>query len=301
MTDQEQKGNNSKKMSIGSKIKIISLIIFISPFLMLRPIYWLLNHYNLYMTYMDFINYVFNIIYIFSGTVFIFAVIIGLFKNAYHFMKHKSWKNTSKRIYLLFSISFLLFFVPPITSLLISKYAIGGCINYSYGYLVYATIILAVATAIIVSVFTEIGRMYINILVISGIISILVTMAWPDFYRSAASANHCMAPYNLKLIYKAEKEYHSRNGEYSASFEKLNWVHKDRDRFCYQLSDSAIFKPASEYEKYDCTLPPGIKPFVSKDRFLIIAVGNIDNDATLDVWSINEKKELKNLVDDVEN
>jgi hypothetical protein len=48
-------------------------------------------------------------------------------------------------------------------------------------------------------------------------------------------------------------------------------------------------------------LPKEFKPFVSKDRFLVLAVGNIDYDGTPDVWSIDEKGNLVNLVNDVKN
>ena len=49
-------------------------------------------------------------------------------------------------------------------------------------------------------------------------------------------------------------------------------------------------------------LPDNIKPFVEKDRFLAVAVGNIDWDKTADVWTISEKDgvcEPKNIVNDM--
>lgn len=111
-------------------------------------------------------------------------------------------------------------------------------------------------------------------------------------------AKHCIAAYNLKQLRMAEKEFFSKNGEFSTSFKNLNWDQQDR-YFCYELSESEISKPSKEY---NCSLPPaGVRPFVSKDHFLIVAVGNSDNDPTLDVWSIDEKGNLKNLVDDVRN
>jgi hypothetical protein len=44
----------------------------------------------------------------------------------------------------------------------------------------------------------------------------------------------------------------------------------------------------------------GIKPGIGGARFLIVAVGDPDEDGVLDVWSIDEQNNLVNLLDDLE-
>jgi len=45
--------------------------------------------------------------------------------------------------------------------------------------------------------------------------------------------------------------------------------------------------------------PVDSKPAISKAGFTCMAVGNIDKDDTLDVWSINDAKILENVQSDL--
>ena len=38
---------------------------------------------------------------------------------------------------------------------------------------------------------------------------------------------------------------------------------------------------------------------ITKNSFTFMAVGNLDNDMTCDVWTIDDSKELKNVINDI--
>ena len=58
--------------------------------------------------------------------------------------------------------------------------------------------------------------------------------------------------------------------------------------------NTEVFSPATN--DYHC---PGEYAHADKDSFTTAACGNVDNDATVDVWTINDARKLKNVVDDV--
>jgi len=112
---------------------------------------------------------------------------------------------------------------------------------------------------------------------------------------------------NLGAIYTAYTSYHSDNNTYpSAPFITLqgttfnclaiaDWEPKGNIRYNYNCMNTEVFSPAIN----DSPCPPGIATNATKDTFTIAACGNIDNDTTIDVWTIDDAKHLRNVVDDV--
>lgn len=140
--------------------------------------------------------------------------------------------------------------------------------------------------------------------IIWAFISIFILIAIPNFFRFSAYPTYCEAVGNLKAIYKMEKRFYSHNKRYAGDIEELGLNdkkltrHRKERRYAYFLSSEEVIQP-NRPKSGPYSTSPQITAFVEKDRFLIVAVGNIDNDATLDVWTIDEKKKLKNLVDDI--
>jgi len=207
-------------------------------------------------------------------------------------------------ISLIFMLSFLtvLFIDQIIFPAKVSYPYCGGPIISNYPWIFYYIILpiglIGLILGIIVVVHPGSTYKIKTMMKISIALAILLSIAIPNFIRYQAKPKRCEVKGNLYDFYKKEKKKYSKNGIYATTFQELGWKPKDNFRYCYQLSETEVIKPPTDA---NCTLPPGIKPFVSKDRFLIVAVGNIDNDTTLDVWSIDEKGNLKNLVDDVKN
>ena len=114
---------------------------------------------------------------------------------------------------------------------------------------------------------------------------------------------------NLGAIYTAYTSYHSDNNTYpSAPFITLqgatfnclaiaDWEPKGSIRYNYNCMNTEAFSPPVN----DSPCPPGIVTSATKDSFTIAACGNVDNDTTIDVWTIDDAKHLKNIIDDVKN
>jgi type IV pilus assembly protein PilA len=143
------------------------------------------------------------------------------------------------------------------------------------------------------------------------IITVMLLMAWvvvvPNIFRYPARSKQTEAKYNLGSIYSAYQAYHNDYNTYPSSpfflvgnasydcFQIAGWEPKDQIRNNYNCMNTEVFSPATN----DSPCPPGIYTTANKDSFTVAACGNVDNDTTIDVWTINDQKKLKNVVDDV--
>jgi len=149
----------------------------------------------------------------------------------------------------------------------------------------------------------------INGIIIFFVVGILAAIAIPNFNRSNGprGGKQSEAKQNLGAIFTAYTSYHSDYNTYpSAPFITIkdatynclafaDWEPKGQIRYNYNCMNTEAFSPATN----DSPCPPGIVTTATKDSFTIAACGNVDNDATIDVWTINDQKKLKNIVDDV--
>jgi type IV pilus assembly protein PilA len=138
-------------------------------------------------------------------------------------------------------------------------------------------------------------------------LSIFLLIAVPNFLRFGARAYQSEAKANLSAIFIAYNAYHSDYHTYPSSpliqvgntvyncLAISEWEPKGTVRYNYNCMNTEAFSPATN----DSPCPPGIVSTATKDSFTIAACGNVDNDATVDVWTINDAKKLRNVVDDV--
>lgn len=151
----------------------------------------------------------------------------------------------------------------------------------------------------------KIGKRWL-VLAVTVMVSILVSSSCPQPAEREARSFRPVGPgvssprrqaevkMNLMDIFTKESGFHWDQGGYSDTFDKLGWAPAGQTRYSYFLPGQVI--PALHGGPYQ--LPPDIQPEVSDTGFTVIAAGNIDNDPTLDVWSINDRKLLTNLVND---
>jgi len=100
---------------------------------------------------------------------------------------------------------------------------------------------------------------------------------------------------NLAAIYIAEVSYFSNANTYSPNFNLIAWYPGADHRYAYFLPEEVIQTGITEPYQ----LPAGVTVSVSQYGFTAAAVVNIDCDETLDVWTINDARIIKNLVNDV--
>ena len=120
-------------------------------------------------------------------------------------------------------------------------------------------------------------------------------LARQKYSRITAREYQSEARAYLKAIYTAQLIYQGMNNTYGTSFEMIDEKIEGKNRYAYFLADDVM--PATQGGPYQ--LPKGVKAKATDIGFIAVAVGNIDDDPTLDVWTINDRNDLKNLVDDV--
>ncbi len=143
------------------------------------------------------------------------------------------------------------------------------------------------------------GRAIAAIVVAVGILpfqlGMLAAIAIPNFirYQARAKQNECRV--NLRALWKAEEGYRAGHGRYAGTFSELEFVVPAGNRYAYLLSESAVLPIDARY-----VLPAGFDPVaearaqslalgVNGDAFLAACVGNIDNDPTVDVWTVSSE------------
>jgi type IV pilus assembly protein PilA len=152
------------------------------------------------------------------------------------------------------------------------------------------------------------GFTLIELMIVVAIIGILAAIAIPNFLKFQAKSKQSEAKTNLKAIYTAETSYF---GEYSTynTFDSVNWAPVGTSqRYDYSLgADQGIANPPGPGATLLIVSTDGVDDSgsitagddVDQNVFTSAAIGNIDNDAALDEWSINDNNSLVNVNNDV--
>jgi type IV pilus assembly protein PilA len=151
------------------------------------------------------------------------------------------------------------------------------------------------------------GFTLIELMIVVAIIGILAAIAIPNFLRFQARAKQSEAKQNLGAIFTAYTAYFSNNNTFpgavmfivgGGTFNCLSvadWEPKGAIRYNYNCMTAPVFLPANN--NADCD-PPVITNATDID-FTVAACGNIDSDSTVDEWTVDNEKVIKNVQDDV--
>lgn len=130
-----------------------------------------------------------------------------------------------------------------------------------------------------------------SVLTIPGL-GITAAIAIPNFVRFQARSKQSEAKANLRALYTAAKAFEAEKGAAPKSLTDLDWHPSGIRRFTYFLGEDTLQATAGgPYE-----LPAGVEPGAD---VLGIAVGNVDNDPELDVWTVDASGRLECVVNDV--
>jgi len=150
------------------------------------------------------------------------------------------------------------------------------------------------------------------------IIGILAAIAIPNFMNYQAQSRQAEAKAELGGIMTSELAYYSDLSVYAQDFTQIGFQIVGVSQY-YDFTVTAPVSGGSGSYSWPSGAwiglhgTPGDGPYGSGDgniglnalpgatstAFTAIAVGNIDNDPTLDVWSINQVGDLENPVNDV--
>ncbi len=132
-----------------------------------------------------------------------------------------------------------------------------------------------------------------ELMIVVAIIGILAVIAIPNFLKYQARAKQSEAKNNLVAIHTSELAYFAEKNAYVDDFNAIGFAVMGSSRLYYYELGSSNFG----------TLPSGCTAStldsVSATEFTAAATGNIDGDATCDVWTIDQNKTLVNVTNDV--
>jgi len=123
----------------------------------------------------------------------------------------------------------------------------------------------------------------------------LAALAIPNFIRFQAKAKQSECKLNLRNLAMAQVQYRAEHGQYATGFGALGFSVPAGNRYAYLLSESEVlpvdpkyagggtFDPVAEARRRALALGAG------PDRFLAACIGNVDNDATLDIWTVSSE------------
>ena len=118
------------------------------------------------------------------------------------------------------------------------------------------------------------GFSLMEVMIVVVIIGILAALAYPNLEKYLKRARQTEAKTNLSAIYTAQKIYFTLHQSYADDIKKLDLSLVQGDPYTFNMEAStSTFKAQAE--------------------------GNIDDDAALDTWTIDQDKNLSKDNDDV--
>ena len=137
------------------------------------------------------------------------------------------------------------------------------------------------------------GFTLIELMIVVAIIGILAAIAIPNFTRFQAKSKQSEVKTNLKAIFTAAKSYFAERDNYGSTFNNIGFASEPGGRYKFAWNSST-----GGNTSVSCTPDTAV---ANTTLFTGTACGNVDTDATVDKWFINDTNTLSNTSDDVIN
>lgn len=144
------------------------------------------------------------------------------------------------------------------------------------------------------------GIMLIEIMIVVAIVAFMAMIAVPSYLKFVARAKRAEAHLNLAAIYTAEKLYWSEHGAYTNKLQGENglaWQPEGKTKYTYGFAGA----PATNYVQGTLTADLGALGRAHADNggFVVVAVADIDGDGKSDIITIDDKKDVVIVQDDL--
>ncbi len=144
----------------------------------------------------------------------------------------------------------------------------------------------------------EKGFTLIELMIVVAILGILAAIAIPNFMRFQAKSKQSEAKTNLGAIGTTAEAWRTENDTYIATVAQLGWAPQGNSRYGYSYNALLL---AANTTAGNCATSGAANAaaVAAAATFIAIANGDIDSDATCDVWQYNELRALTNPTNDV--
>ncbi|MFT3710586.1 MAG: pilin [Archangium sp.] len=146
------------------------------------------------------------------------------------------------------------------------------------------------------------------ILIVLGVVCCpiggLAAIAVPNFIRFQARSKQSECKMNLKSAFIAQKSYFGEKDTYGEDPTEIGFSPEKGTRYLYVLGPGSEIAPSNATAKTPvgqlrAAIPSDVVPGVEgecpeKCNATVVCVGNIDNDDTIDVWSISTENRTFN-------
>lgn len=166
--------------------------------------------------------------------------------------------------------------------------------------------------------------------VVAVVLFFMGAMAAPKFLTFSCKAKQSEAKTNLSGLFTAEKAFFGERNHYTTDLVSVQWTPDGSPTYAYGFASPTDAAPDPNLPDLDPTRRTTIDPRVAgtayslekmkadggralseedftrlapaatarKDSFLIVAIGNIDFDETLDVWTMDNERRLESVTND---
>ena len=152
------------------------------------------------------------------------------------------------------------------------------------------------------------GFTLIELMVVVAIIAVLTMLAVPTFVTFIAKAKRTEAYTNLHALYAAQKAYWAEHGTYTTQLagpDGLGWQPTGyrgggaNENFYYTYGAPGV--EGVNYFTGKLLAPSSALSagHADKDSFVMVAAGDIDNDGTFDIITIDQDNNIKVLQNDI--
>lgn len=137
----------------------------------------------------------------------------------------------------------------------------------------------------------------IELMVVVAIIAFLATIALPRYFNYYAKAKQAEVSINLASLHTAEEIYKAEHGTYTENLKELGWKPQGNFQYTYGFNVSGSQEGINYFiGKLKAKKESLGRCHANKENFIAKAAGDISGKNKIDVWEINETREIKNLI-----